>query len=394
MNHLIAARVADITPPAVTQTQQKARRLEARGIKLTYLMRGEPDFDTPAHICQAAVAALQRGETHYPPVQGLPALRQAVAGRMARDFDLAIDPEGEALITTGATMGLYAAVQAVVNPGDEVIVFDPVYDPYPAVVRMAGGTPVRVPAQAENGHFAVSQAALEAALSRRSKAIILNTPWNPTGAVMTRDELVALADLAEARNLILIVDEIYEAITFDGRRHYHLAALSPQARVRTITVNSFSKTYAMTGWRLGYNIASPALTGAMLAIAQQFSRSAATFIQHAGVAALTGPQEAVAQMRETYAQRRKFISHSLQQIGLTTFTPPEGTFFALVDIRPFGLDAQRMADYLLEEARLVTIPGSAYGPAGEGYIRLSFAYHEDVLSQGMEALGEALRRLG
>ncbi len=175
--------------------------------------------------------------------------------------------------------------------------------------------------------------------------------------------------------------------------HHHLPALSPQARARTITVNSFSKTYAMTGWRLGYNIAPPALTRAMLRVAQQFSRSAATFIQHAGAAALNGPQDVVEQMRATYAQRRKFITDSLTQAGLATFNPPEGTFFTLVDIRPFGMDSQGMADYLLEEANLVTIPASVYGPAGEGYIRLSFAYHEDTLSQGMEALAEALKRL-
>jgi aspartate/methionine/tyrosine aminotransferase len=356
-------------------------------------MRGEPDFDTPAHIRQAAVAALQAGETHYPPVQGLPALRQAIAGRMARDFGLTVDPDEEVLVTTGATMGMYVAVQAVVNLGDEVIIFDPVYDPYPTVIRVTGGVPVRVPTEAHNGHFSASPEAIAAALTGRSKAIILNTPWNPTGTVMTLDDLRALVDLAEAHNLVLIVDEIYEAITFDGHVHHHLAALSPQARARTITVNSFSKTYAMTGWRLGYNIAPPALTRAMLRIAEQFSRSAATFIQHAGAAALNGPQDAVEQMRATYAQRRKFIAASLTQAGLATFNPPEGTFFTLVDIRPFGLDSQSMADYLLEEARLVTIPASVYGPAGEGYIRLSFAYHEDALSQGMEALGEALKRL-
>lgn len=393
MSDMIAARVAEIVPPAVVQMLDRARQLEARGVKLTYLMRGEPDFDTPAHIRQAAIEALQAGHTHYGPAQGIPELRRAVANRMWRDFELAVDPDEEIIITTGATMGIFLAIQAVIDAGDEVIIFDPIYDPYPTVVRMAGGVPIRVSAKEQNGHFSVSAEAIQGVLTSRSKAILINNPWNPTGSVMTSDELRSLVDLAEACNLVLISDEIYEKITFEAHIHHNLASLSPQARARTITINSFSKTYSMTGWRMGYNVAPPVLTRAMLRVAQQFSRSASTFVQFAGVAALKGPQDVVAQTRDTYARRREFVTRSLGHIDIATFHPPEGTFFAFMDVRPFGKNAQSMADYLLEHANVVTVPGSVYGMAGEGYIRVSFAYHKDALYQGIEAIVRALRRL-
>ncbi len=393
MKDIIAERVTGIEPPAVAHVLDKARQLEARGAELTYLVRGEPDFDTPAHIRQAAIEALQAGHTHYAPTQGIPQLRQAVANRLWRDFELSIDSDDEVIITTGATMGIYLAIQAIIDPGDEVIIFNPVYDPYPIVVRMAGGVPTQVPTQEQNGHFSVFREVIEGALTERSKAILINNPWNPTGSVMSTDELLSLVDLAETYDLILIADEIYEKITFDGHKHHGLASLSTEARARTITVNSFSKTYAMTGWRLGYNIAPPAITRAMLRIAQQFSRSAATFVQFAGVAALDGPQDAVDLMVNAYARRRELVTHSLSHIDVMTFHPPEGTFFALVDVRPFRKSSQSVADYLLEQANVVTIPGSVYGLAGEGYIRLSFAYQEDTLHRGIEAIVRALGQL-
>jgi aspartate/methionine/tyrosine aminotransferase len=336
---------------------------------------------------------MQSGHTHYGPAQGIPELRTAVATRMARDFGLEVDPKDEVIITTGATMGICIALQAVVNPGDEVIIFDPVYDPYPSVVRLAGGIPVRVLAQERKGHFSVSPQAIEHALTGRTKAMLLNNPWNPTGTVMTQDELQTLVNLAEAHNLVLIADEIYENILFDGHSHHHLAALSPTARAHTITVNSFSKSYAMTGWRIGYNIAPPHLTRAMLRVTQQMSRSAATFIQLASVAALDGPQDAVIHMRQSYGRRRELLADGLAQGGLSSFHPPEGTFFALLDIRPYGQSSQEVADYLLKQARVVTVPASLYGAAGEGFVRLSFAYGDDNITKGVAAITEALARL-
>jgi aspartate aminotransferase len=393
MTDIVAERVTETEPPAVARVLDKARQLEAGGAELTYLVRGEPDFDTPDHIRQAAIEALQAGHTHYAPTQGIPQLRQAVANRLWRDFELSVDSDEEVIITTGAPMGIYLAIQAIIDPGNEVIIFNPVYDPYPIVVRMAGGMPIQVPTQEQKGHFSVSREVIEGALTERSKAILINNPWNPTGSVMSTDELLSLVDLAETYDLILIADEIYEKITFDGHKHHRLASLSTEARARTITVNSFSKTYAMTGWRLGYNIAPPAITRAMLRIVQQFSRSAATFVQFAGIAALDGPQDAVDLMVNAYARRRELVTRSLSHIDVMSFHPPEGTFFALVDVRPFRKSSQSVADYLLEHANVVTIPGGVYGMAGEGYIRLSFAYQEDTLHRGIEAIVRALEQL-
>ncbi len=394
MSDLIASRVADCVPPAVSRTIQKARALEAQGKKLTYLMRGEPDFATPPHIVNAAVKALSAGQTHYGPTQGIPELRAAIARRMMRDFGVVVDPERQILVTNGATMGIYVAVMAVINPGDEVLLFDPVYDPYPTIVRLAGGKPVRLEiAPDEKQHFRLTREVIEGAVTPRTKAILLNNPWNPTGTVLTEQELQLLADAAEEHNLVLIVDEIYEKLTFGGRVHHSLAALSPVAAKRTITINSFSKTYAMTGWRLGYNIASPELTKAMVGIAEQFSRSAATFVQYAGLEALDGPQDVVTSMMDTYARRRELVAGKLLRANLFPYAPPEGTFFTLLDIRRFERDSESMADYLMQEANVVTIPGSAYGEAGEGYLRLSFAYDEQALERGTDALLEGLERL-
>lgn len=394
MKPRITKRVANLVSPAVAQMHEKARQREAAGAELIYLMRGEPDLATPDHIRRAADDALRAGHTHYAPANGIPELRQAVADRVLRDFELEFDPQREVVVTTGATMGIFLAVQAVVDPGDEVILFDPVYDPYQTVIRLAGGKPVSVTTQEQNGgHFTFSIDTLRAALSQKTKALLLNNPWNPTGSVMTHQELHALVDLAETYDLVLIADEIYEKIVFDDFEHLPLASLSESARRRTITINSFSKTYAMTGWRLGYNLAPPDLTEAMAKVAQQFSRSAATFIQHAGVAALEQSQEKATQMVEIFSRRRMLITDLLHDFGFANFHPPEGTFFVFMDVGNFGQDSQSIADYLLESAGVVTIPGNVYGPGGQGYLRLSFAYPEDSLKRGIAAIAEALARL-
>jgi len=211
--------------------------------------------------------------------------------------------------------------------------------------------------------------------------------------VMAQSELQTLVDLAQAHNLVLIADEIYEKLTFDGCVHHSLAAISGVARERTITINSFSKTYAMTGWRIGYNLAPPVFASAMLRIGELFSRSAATFTQRAAVEALNGSQETVEQMMATYADRRAYVTRRFHEAGFISFSPPEGTFFALLDIRRYERDADTVSEYLLEHAHVVTIPASAYGPAGEGFLRLSFAYREDNLERGLTALIQALDEL-
>jgi aspartate/methionine/tyrosine aminotransferase len=393
MSYPIADRISKSISPAVTQMKQKAGQLEAKGIDLIYMLRGEPDFNTPSHIREAATKSLLAGQTHYPPPNGIPGLRQAIADRMLRDFELSLNPDEEIIVTTGATMGIYTAIQAIVDPGDEVIFFDPIYDPYRSVISMTGGVPVSVPAIPEKGHFFVPLDRISKVISQNTKAILVNNPWNPTGSVMALEELHALIELADRHNFILIVDEIYEHLVFEGHQHHCLASISPQARKRTITINSFSKSYAMTGWRLGYNIAPPKLAKAMLSVAHQFSRSATNFVQHAGISALRESQEATQTMVNIYAQRRDYLTRKLSELESANPHPPEGTFFYFVDIRSYGKDSQSISDYLLNQAHVVTIPGSVYGPGGEGYIRLSFAYDETVLEKGMEAIVKALNNL-
>lgn len=389
----LARRGTRIAPPAVSAITQYAQELESQGHRLTYLVRGEPDFNTPEHISRAATHALVEGHTHYPPPRGIPELRQAVTERMIRDFELEFDPEKEVLITTGATLGNYLAVQAIVDPGDEVILFDPAYDPYEPAIRLAEGVPVRVPAQGTNGHFSVSASILEQAISPRTKAILINNPWNPTGTVMTPAELNTLVEMAKVHNLILITDEIYEKIIFDGREHQNLAALSSEAKRRTVTVNSFSKTYAMTGWRLGYNLAPAEICQRMLLIGQQFSRSASTFVQHAGVEALTGTQDASDEMVVAYAHRRDMVTRMLNEANIEGFSPPEGTFFVFLNVEQYEMTSREMTDYLLHKAGVVTIPGRVYGASGEGHIRFSFAYNESTIIQGVSAIIEGIQAL-
>jgi aspartate aminotransferase len=387
----VATRIAGIKPPAVSALLEQASAIEAGGTQLTYLLRGEPDFDTPAHICAAATEALQLGHTHYPPARGIRQLRRAVADRMQRDFGSSFDADAEILVTAGATEGMYIALHAVVESGDEVILFEPGYDPYPSAVRLAGGVPVLVAAQNRGGRMTFHPDDVIRALTRKTKAMVLCNPWNPTGTVMTRPELATLVDIATAHDLVLIADEIYEKIVFDGVPHINLASMSREARARTITVNSFSKSYAMTGWRIGYNLAPSALTQAMLRVQQQLSRSAATFVQHAGTAALNGPQEAVSAMLQQYKARRQVIIDAFSQDNRFELCSPQGTFFAFLSIRQFGMSSEAMAHYLMEHARVVTVPGSVYGPSGEGHIRLSFACNEGVLRQGVEAIVDGLR---
>lgn len=393
MNMEVADRSNLVQSPAVSKIKEKARRIETSGRNLIYLLRGEPDFDTPDHIIQSAFEAMRSGQTHYGPTKGIPELRRAIANRMARDFSLEFDPDSEILVTTGATMGIYVALQAIIEPEDEVILFDPIYDPYGSVILLAGGVPVRIPSQMDSGHFCVEGKDIEKAVTQKTKAILINNPWNPTGAVIKRDELLELVEIAESYDLVIIVDEIYEKLIYENLQHTCLASLGPEARRRTITINSFSKTYAMTGWRLGYTLAPPSFTAAMIRIAQQFSRCASTFVQFAGVSALEGEQGEVEQMINTYSRRRQYIHSRLSAIETLTPYAPEGTFFYLLDIRPLGLRSEEASDYLLNEAGVVVVPGNYYGEGGEGFLRFSFAYNEEVLDQGLDAVVDALSRI-
>ncbi len=264
-------------------------------------MRGEPDFETPAHIVDAATAAMKAGRTRYPDNRGEKPLRQAIAAKLTRDNGLSHDADSEILVTTGATLGIHAALTALLDEGDEVLLPDPIYDAYQSPILLCGGRIRSVRSTIEQGRFAFRPEAIEAALTPTSRVLLLNTPWNPVGTVLREDELRAIGEVVVRRNLVLISDEIYEAITYDGARHISPAILSDELRARTVIINSLSKTYAMTGWRVGYCAAPAPIIERMFLALQQSSRGPATFVQDAATAAISGPQDCVGHMRDEYA---------------------------------------------------------------------------------------------
>jgi aspartate/methionine/tyrosine aminotransferase len=389
----LSARIADLQPTAVNRVLQEVRELPTTGRSLVSLMRGQPDSPTPAHIVEAAQQALRQGRTGYPDNQGELALRQAVAEKLQRDNGLTYDPGREILVTDGATMGIYAALAALVEPGAEVLLPDPIYDAYRSPIACWGGRPVAVPSTIRAGRFTLDRAALEAHCTPKTRVLLLNSPWNPVGTVLTRQELHELVDFVAARDLVLVSDEIYETLIYDGRRPVSPAALSSEAQARTVVVNSLSKTYAMTGWRVGYCAGPSAILQAMFLILQQSSRGPATFVQDAAVVALRSRQDGVQGMNAEYQGRRDRVVSQLRGIPKVEPLVPEGGLFVMVDVRQLGLPSDAVRRFLLREAGVVVIHGSAYGPGGEGTLRVSFAAGGNTLEQGLTRLRDGLLRL-
>ncbi|MEZ5399556.1 MAG: pyridoxal phosphate-dependent aminotransferase [Bryobacteraceae bacterium] len=386
-------RVAALKPTAVNAILAEVRELQGQGRTFVSLMRGEPDLPTPPHIAAAATQALHDGRTGYPDNRGEPKLREAVAAKLARDNGLTYDTKSEILVTTGATLGIFVALAALLNEGDEVLVPDPIYDAYLSPIRLAGGVPCPVPARIDSQRFILDPDALEAAWTPACRVLLLNTPWNPVGAVLRKTELEAVADFCLRRNLTLLSDEIYETILYEGARHLSPAALSPEIRERTILINSLSKTYAMTGWRCGYCAAPRELIDKMFLVLQQSSRGPATFVQDAAAAALAGPQDAVAAMTAEYARRRTHVTTHLDGAGGCPVLAPEGGFFAMADVRPLGFASNEVRRRLLHDAGVVVAHGAAYGTQGEGFLRVSFASGGDTLARGLELLRQGLQNL-
>ncbi|HLJ18407.1 MAG TPA: aminotransferase class I/II-fold pyridoxal phosphate-dependent enzyme [Bryobacteraceae bacterium] len=384
---------AALQPTAVNAILAEMRALQAQGKSLVSLMRGEPDFRTPPHIVEACNRALCNGRTGYPDNRGEKGFREAIAQKIQRDNGLRFDPATEVLATTGATFGIYAALTAVLSRGDEVLLPDPIYDAYQSPIRLAGGCIRPVSAQICGGRFILTEESLEKAWSPAARVLVLNTPWNPVGTVLRREELISICEFCQRRNLVLISDEIYEAITYDGCEHISPLAAAPALRPACILVNSLSKTYAMTGWRVGYCAGPAPLIQAIFMVLAQSSRGPATFIQDAAAEALTGPQDCVAQMREGYARRREQVISRLDGIPGVRILPPEGGFFAMADVRDLTLPSSEIRKRLMHEHGVVVVHGAAYGPGGEGTLRVSFASGGENLARGLDALREGLIRI-
>ncbi len=390
----LAKRLELLKPTAVNSILQEVRHLQADGQSPVSLMRGAPDLPTPEHIITAAQQALAEGRTGYPDNRGEHRLREAVAGAILRNGGPEYSSGEEILVTSGATLGLYAALGAVLDPDDEVLVPEPVYDAYLSAIVQLGGRPIPVPATLTNGRFHWDPRQVEAACSARTRAMLVNSPWNPTGTVLGEDEWTGLMDLATRQDLYVISDEIYESICYDGHRHRTPAALSDDARSRTIIVNSLSKTYAMTGWRVGFCAAPPEVISAMYLVLQQSSRGPATFVQDAAAAALEGPQDCVTEMTATYAARRDQVLDALSGIPAINVLTPEGGFFAMVDARELNRTSNDIRRSLLTDHGVVVMHGGAYGDSAEGTLRVSFASGGDNLTRGLQRLADGLKEIG
>ena len=351
---------------------------------------GEPDFDTPWHVRESTVFALERGATHYTSNLGLPELRRAIAGYVAKTFKAAYDPEKEMLITVGVSEALDLALRALLNPGDEVLYHEPCYVSYRADVILAHGVPVAVETRAQD-NFRLTRRLLEEKVSRRTKLLLLNFPNNPTGATLPREDLVEIAAFAKKHDLLVITDEIYAEMTYDSR-HSSIAAL-PGMRERTIFLHGFSKAWAMTGYRLGFACAPAELTEAMMKIHQYTMLCAPTPSQKAAIEALTRPEQDIGEMTAEYKRRRNFIQQSFQELGLPC-VKPMGAFYAFPEIRQFGLSSKDFAMRLLQEEKVAVVPGTAFGACGEGFVRCAYATSIENIKEAMVRLQRFIGRLG
>ena len=394
---LLARRASQSDEGAIVRMSQRARELRAKGQDIASLTLGEPDFDTPAHIQTAAADAMKKGLTHYSPVAGILELRQALARKLKDENGLDY-AASEIVITNGAKQAIGNAVFALIEPGDEVILLSPYWVSYEITIRLAGGVPVIIKAGVEED-FKVPPERIATALTDRTKLIILNSPNNPTGAVWSEAELSALAEVVKSHpRLMVLSDEIYEYILFDGKMTSFAAI--PAMRERTVTVNGFSKSFAMTGWRLGYAAGPAPLAQAMARLQSGFTAGANSFVQHAALTALSAPRDDVEQMRRRYEARRDMVVTALARLPELRLAPIPATFYAFPNVGAFlGRKAgnhvmdsvETLCDWLLEENGVATVPGSAFGDPN--CIRLSFATGEAELARALDRFTSGLARL-
>ncbi len=350
---------------------QRGRELKAAGKDVVSLAGGEPDFDTPAHIVEAGFAAIRAGDTHYPPSFGTPALLKAIVDKLKRENNVHHIAADNIMVTPGAKWALFATLAALVEPGDEVLVLDPSWVSYAPMVQLQRAVPVAVPLSGDD-HFQITADLLERYITPKTKAMMVNSPNNPTGRVLTRAEIDAIVYVATTHDLYVISDEIYEHIIYDDHVHYSLGA-EPGMAERTIIVNGFSKAYAMTGWRLGW-LAGPKPIVKLARIYQTHSaQSAASFTMAAGVAALTGPQECVKEMVAVYDQRRKLVLDAFDEIPGIECPRIEGAFYVFPKFTRTKKNSMEITQALIDEALVVSTPGIAFGAAGEGHVRFSIA---------------------
>jgi aspartate aminotransferase len=385
----LSSRASTLTPSLTLSIDSKAKAMKSEGIDVCGFGAGEPDFDTPEHIKAAAIAALQAGFTKYTPSSGIPELRQAVADKFLLDNGIDYKPS-QIIISDGAKHSCYNAIIATCQAGDEVIIPAPYWLSYPEMVRLAGADPVFVHTREENG-WKLTADEFENAMTPRTKMIILNSPGNPTGSVYTKEELDAIGKVAAEEEILILSDEIYEKLVYDDSKHFSIAALGQEYYNLAITVNGFSKSYAMTGWRLGYLGAPEAIAKAIDSIQSHSTSNACSFAQKGALAALKGDQQPVADMRDEFNLRREYMLERLSKMPHLSVVRPNGAFYVLVNVSQLGLTSQNFADRLLSKANVAVVPGIAFGD--DRTIRLSYATSLDVIKKGMDRFEEFCRTL-
>ncbi len=385
---MISPRVQNVKPSVTLQITARAKALKAAGKDVVSLSAGEPDFDTPSHVKDALIKALEEKFIYYTPSAGIPELKSAIAEKLETENKIPC-VESEVIVTPGAKQALYEAIFALTNQGDEVLCPDPGWVSYEPMVQLAGGKPVFVPSREEDG-FAFKVDEVQERITDKTRSIIINTPSNPTGAVLDASVLKGISDLCVDHGIIAISDEIYEKIIYEGK-HVSLASL-PEMKDRTVTVNGFSKAYSMTGWRLGYAAGPEEIIKAMSKVQAHSVSCATSFVQKAGVVALTSPAGDVETMVSEFKRRRDALMKLLGEIEGVSCVRPKGAFYAYPNFKSYGDDSFELSSYLLEEAGVAVIPGAAFGAKGEGFQRLSYATSMENIERALGRIKKALEK--
>lgn len=378
----LAARISQVSPSLTLAIAAKAKAMKAEGIDVCSFSTGEPDFDSPAHVKAAAKKALDEGKTKYGPAAGEPRLRQAIAQKLQRENNLDYQVEN-IIVTNGGKHSLFNLMQALIEPGDEVIIPAPYWVSYPEMVKLVGGNPVIVMTDQANG-YKIQPEILRSAITPKTKLFVLNSPSNPTGMVYTPEEIKALAEVIVEKDILVVSDEIYEKILYDGAKHLSIGSLNDEIFARTIVSNGFAKGYSMTGWRLGYLAAPVELIKAATTVQGHSTSNVCTFAQYGAIAALEESQDCVEEMRQAFAKRRKVMLERINAIPGLSCAKPDGAFYLFPDISETGLKSLDFCKTLLDEHQVAVIPGVAFG--ADNNIRLSYATDMATIEKGMDRL--------
>ena len=390
MARLLAQRMDKLGTETAFEVLAKAKALEKQGHSIIHLEIGEPDFDTPNNIKEAAVKALKAGYTHYVPAAGIPELRTAIAEYLSKSRGITVDPD-EVVVTPGAKPIIFYSILACVEPGDEVMYPNPGFPIYESMVNFLGAKPVPMPLKEEN-NFAIDNDDTANKITKKTKLIILNSPENPTGGVLTKDNLEVIADRIKGRDDVLVLtDEVYSQIIYEGK-HQSIASL-PGMKDKTILLDGFSKTYAMTGWRLGYAAMRKDLAQKVAQLMINSNSCTCAFTQMAGAEALRGPQDEAKKFVEEFRKRREVIVNGLNKINGITCKMPHGAFYVFPNVKSFGIQSKKLADQILQDGGVAVLSGTAFGAFGEGYLRLSFANSIENINKAVERISELVKKL-